>query len=368
MSKHAISTRVLPLLAIVVLLILFSGFFVFGGTRAFTRYQQAQLENQQHCSGQSPVHICVQSPTALFSAFYRSYTATHSPLFTVRYSSDAPITLVVKVQIINFSRESSRTVTAQSSVQSISFAPDVDRQELLNTTSEENTALHVQVTDTRGHQYYVNDIPLLLHSRYLMQWVQANRLRIGAWVTPDDTAIAGVVRKAIARLPEQAAPAPEGMIGYVSASPQQVIDQVDALYDTLRLDYQLKYVQATVPYSGTDSPHADVTQSIKLPSEVLQQRSGMCVELTTLLASAVEHIGLNAEIIIIPGHAFLGVATSPDNQHFEYWDPVDMNNNVAADSANVAANHTYAQQQQLHAIVDTILLSDARDARIGPMV
>jgi hypothetical protein len=87
-----------------------------------------------------------------------------------------------------------------------------------------------------------------------------------------------------------------------------------------------------------------------------------------LLASTVAHIGLNPEIVIIPGHAFLGVALDQNDRQFAYWDAVDVNNNVAADSANVAADNLYAKNLQQRTIIDTILVSDAREARIGPML
>jgi len=157
------------------------------------------------------------------------------------------------------------------------------------------------------------------------------------------------------------------MIGYDGASRKQVADQVDAIFDAMRVDYQIQYVQADVPYGGPgDSSVA--TQNIKLPSEVLQQHSGMCVELTALLASAVERIGLHAEIVIIPGHAFLGVAVNPDDRHFQYWDAVLVNNGVAGASANVFANNLYAQNVKRHTILDIILIGNARKADIGPMV
>jgi len=234
-------------------------------------------------------------------------------------------------------------------------------------TTEDNTSLHVLVTDTQGHRYYVNDSPLLLHSRWLMQWVAANRLKIAAWITPDDPAITDLIAKATTHLRTEPPPAPTAMIGYDGASRKQVADQVDAIFDAMRVDYQIQYVQADVPYGGPgDSSVA--TQNIKLPSEVLQQHSGMCVELTALLASAVERIGLHAEIVIIPGHAFLGVAVNPDDRHFQYWDAVLVNNGVAGASANVFANNLYAQNVKRHAILDIILIGNARKADIGPMV
>jgi hypothetical protein len=126
-------------------------------------------------------------------------------------------------------------------------------------------------------------------------------------------------------------------------------------------------VQASVPYSGQGSDNM-ATEIIKLPTEVLRQNSGMCIELTLLLASAVERIGLHAEIVIIPGHAFLGVALTPDETHYEYWDPAQMQIGVAADSANIATDSVYAENVQRHTVVDIIRISDARIANINAML
>src|SRR5256885_17075463 len=120
----------------------------------------------------------------------------------------------------------------------------------------------------------------------------------------------------------------------------------------------MTYTQARVPYAGPGDTSASL-EYIKLPADVLQEHSGMCIELALLLASAVEHIGLHAEIVIIPGHAFLGVAVTPDDKHFEYWDAVQVNNNVVGDSATVATDEVYALNARQHSIVATILISDA---------
>ncbi|MBE3559558.1 MAG: hypothetical protein IMW89_10065, partial [Ktedonobacteraceae bacterium] len=324
-------------------------------------------DKRAHCGGQEPVRICVRVPKAIFSAFYPFYLSTQYPLFTVEYSSGSPLTLVISVSIERVSQVQSQTVRATATVQSSAFVPPLMENVLRRLTTEKNALLHVQVTDTRNRLYYQDDVPLLLHSHRLMQWTAANRLQIGAWVTPADPAVATLITKAAARLPEQPPPVPAAMVGYTGASPQQVVAQVNAIYEALRLDYHIRYVQASVPYDGSGDESA-ANQEVRLPAEVLQQGSGMCVELTVLLASAVERIGLNAAIVVIPGHVFLGVAVAKDNRHFEYWDAVSINNNVAADSANVQADHIYVQNLQQRTIVDTILLSEARQAHVGPMV
>ena len=344
-----------------------SGWYIVGGIQAYSRYQQSSIASQEHCGGQSPVHICVQSPSQIFSAYYPYYVATMSNVFIIRYSSSSPITLVMSVSIQGFSQAETHTVNAIPDVQSISFRPLAVTQALRQLTVDNNTWLHVQITDAARHLYYVDDSPLLLHSRWLMQWIAANRLKIAAWVTPDDPAVIALDKQAEALLQSQQQPIPLAMIGYANgvASARAVRDQVDAIFDAMRLDYHIHYSQESVPYSGPGDTSVAL-QKIKLPAEVLQQRSGMCIELTALLASAVERIGLHAEIVIIPGHAFLGVAVTPHDTQFEYWDAVQVNDNVAGDSANLWTDNEYMQNTKQ--IVDTIVISDARHQGVGPML
>ena len=340
----------------------FSGWYIATGIRAYSRYQQ-----NEHCGGQSPVHICVQAPPAIFSAYYPYYVATHANLFTINYSSSSSIALIVSVNIVGFSQPETHTVNATARVQSTSFTPLLNSQALRKLTFEDNTWLHVSVTDAR-HVYYVNDSPLLLHSRWVMQWIAANRLQIAAWVTPNDPAVIALVSRAAAHLQLEPATTPRAMIGYDNgrASSRAVRDQVDAIFDAMRLDYHIRYSQESVPYNGTGDTSA--LENIKLPAEVLQQGSGMCIELTALLASAVENIGLDAEIVIIPGHAFLGVAVTQKDTQFEYWDAVQVNDKVAGDSANLWTDDEYQRNANQKQIVDTILISAARKAYVGPML
>src|SRR5712692_11278015 len=209
----------------------FSGWYIATGIRAYSRYQQ-----NEHCGGQSPVHICVQAPPGIFSAYYPYYISTHANLFTINYSSSSPIALIVSANIVGFSQMETHTVNATTRVQSISFTPLLNSQALRKLTFEDNTWLHVSVIDAARHVYYVNDSPLLLRSRWLMEWIAANRLKIVAWVTPDDPAVIALDRKAEARLQLQPQPIPPAMIGYANkASVKAVRDQVDAIFDAMRL-------------------------------------------------------------------------------------------------------------------------------------
>lgn len=361
--------KLVLLLGILVALLIFSGAYVFVGTQAYVKEQQANSANKQYCGNQNGVHICVATPQSIFSAFYPSYLTMHNPPFIITYSSNSAMNLLIGVSISGFSQQETQLVHANSLVQQLAVVPPMqDQGQILRSlTTEFTTTLHVTVTDTNKHTYYVNDIPLLLHSRWLMQWTKANSMQIAAWVTPDDPAVNNLVTAAISHLSNEPPPAPAAMVGYNGATPQQVIDEVDAIYDALL--GHMHYVQATVPYvvDANDS-NTDGTEEVKLPGEVLKQQSGMCVELTAVLASAVERIGLHSEIVIIPGHAFLGVALNPQSTSFAYWDAVDLNANITGDSANVAADKVYADNLRQHTILATIVIRAARADGIGPML
>jgi hypothetical protein len=308
----------------------------------------------------------VQSPRDIFSAYYPYYVASQSNVFIIHYSSSSSITLLMSVSIEGFSQPETHTVNATPNVQSISFRPLAMPEALRQLTVDTSTWLQVHITDAAGYVYYTDDSPLLLRSRWLMQWIAMNRLKIAAWVTPDDSAVIELDKKAQRLLQSEPQPTPLAMIGYAhGASARAVKDQVDAIFDAMRLDYHIQYSQESVPYNGPGDTSVAL-QKIKLPEDVLQERSGMCIELAALLASAVESIGLHAEIVIIPGHAFLGVAVTPNNTQFEYWDGVQVNENVAGDSANLWTDNEYMKYAKQ--IVDTIVISDARHQGVGPML
>ena len=232
------------LLLLLLLLVLLGGSsaYVVEGTEAYARYQRSHIALKRYCSEQDLVHICVRAPSAIFSAFYPFYVATQYPLFIIEYSSSNPMTLVFNVSINNgFSQLFSHNEPATPTTQSISIVPPMNPHALDNLIDEEHTSLHVVVTDLNNKKYYYNDIALTLHPRWLMQWTRENAPQIAAWVTPNDKTVASLVEMAPRYLKDQKSP-PAGLIGYQQATRQQVVAEVDAIYDALR-QYSIKYIQ-----------------------------------------------------------------------------------------------------------------------------
>jgi hypothetical protein len=77
--------------------------------------------------------------------------------------------------------------------------------------------------------------------------------------------------------------------------------QVKAIYNALKYHYNISYV------GNTDIPFDEENrvQYINYPDEVLNNGYGNCIELTLLMASALESIGMDTYIIFVPSHAYL---------------------------------------------------------------
>lgn len=86
---------------------------------------------------------------------------------------------------------------------------------------------------------------------------------------------------------------------YRTGNPNDVRRTVAAAFAAL---HGLGIIYRSVPAS-----YEEVGQRITLPYKVIESKTGNCIELTLLMASTLEAIGINSVIILQQGHAYLGV-------------------------------------------------------------
>jgi hypothetical protein len=117
----------------------------------------------------------------------------------------------------------------------------------------------------------------------------------GAWVTPH-------VRPVQERLRRAADLSGSGMIWGYQRGAEAVTKQVAALYQSLK-EAGVTYVNSVIDYGAAAG---QATQRTRLPRESLTQRSANCIDGTVLMASLLEGASLNAALVLVPGHAFVG--------------------------------------------------------------
>jgi hypothetical protein len=118
----------------------------------------------------------------------------------------------------------------------------------------------------------------------------------GAFVTPNDPAVMAFLRAAATRHPEGK------LVGY-QVNHAGVEAQVKAVYDALRQDAGITYVNSVIAFSPEDDTTA--LQRVRRPAESLAHKEANCIDGVVLMAALLEAATMNAAIVVIKGHAFL---------------------------------------------------------------
>lgn len=101
-----------------------------------------------------------------------------------------------------------------------------------------------------------------------------------------------------------------GFEGYQAETADEVDLQVQAIWATLLHDYRLGYINPPPVYS-----RAADSQRLRTPSMVLEGGWGTCIDLTLLMAAAMELIDVYPVIVVLKAHAFVGYWRSPESRH-----------------------------------------------------
>ena len=301
---------------------------------------------------------------------YAGLYVNQRELVTVRYSSSTLQTLRISVSIPGFTQEQTIQVQATSIFQSQSFKPPLfDAAVLDSLVSPDQRAAQLRLrVETQNATVCDTSTSLVLMSRQWIHWTNAvagdNAPLLAGWITPQAAAIQELVGRTAAWIAHHPSAygdisAPRGYDGG-RASTQDVREQVNALFDTLRGDYRLHYASDNVVF-GRD-------QRIQLPQDVLRNPapSGMCVETTVIMASAIERLGMRSFIVLVPGHAFLGVALGLNlAAPISYWETSYLDVDTAS-QANVNGEDEYNRFAS-QAVVRVIDVSYERSVGVEPM-
>lgn len=162
-----------------------------------------------------------------------------------------------------------------------------------------------------------NAAPIAARDPHTNAWIDMTPY-LAAFVTPNAPAVLETLRLAVERHPEQR------LAGYRA----DVSLQVNALYDVLRHDIGLAYVQSIVSFN-LDATALD--QRVRLPAETLRYRSANCLDAALLVASLLEACSLHPALLLGPNHAIVGWERHPGSGEWEWLETtVFLTNDFAA--------------------------------------
>jgi hypothetical protein len=239
-------------------------------------------------------------------------------IVTIKNDNASPVKVVVESQIVDYTDKASDTVTVDANGSAeVRQDPRLNSTAIDGLTSSHDADLHVMVSYLQnGESRTVLDqtSPTTVTSRRDFPWQikgftdQEIYNLLAVMVTPTDPGVEQLIRAAANYDPSKAM-----VSGYESAGDQDgsIQQRLADIWTAEASDFQLTYVSTTVSFQAE-------TQRIRLPEEVLTQSGGNCIETSLLYASVAEALGMDAAIILIPGHAYVGIAVDGTDQSYYF--------------------------------------------------
>jgi len=279
---------------------------------------------------------------------------------TVSNPSEAPLNAHVSVEVPGWSDLELQNVTVGSGeARKLLFAP-VFLPRLFENHEIHAATVVMRVTDSRNLPLHSETAPVRLRSVDDIYWGRDLRYAsfIASWVTPHDPRVEAVLSRAKEYMPGRRLP------GYEEwKSPEQqrqmTTEEARAIYWALQ-ESGVSYVKSSITFGR----NRDVSERVRMPGESLRERSANCIDGVVMYASLFENLGMDPVVVLVPGHAYVGVRDAADSDSYLYIETA-ITGRAPFDAAVKAAKKGIAKVPEKKVI--RILVSDARSAGIYPL-
>lgn len=255
----------------------------------------------------------------IFPALASGQASEYWPVavLTLVNSSERPVVQTVSAEVLNWSRRTQQTlVVPAGQTRKVNLTPELlprafDNQEIRRAT------LEVRASGPESAAEYAQTRPVYLHSAYDLYWGRkfANAQWVARWVTPHDPAVLRLISDARRYIARGRMPGYDRSARTPKVQEAMVRAQALAVFRALQRS-GLSYVNSVFTFGN----YIGQAQRIRLPRETLSLSSANCMDVSVAFAAAMENLGLNPVIVIVPGHAFTGVRLAPNSSQVLYLD------------------------------------------------
>lgn len=222
---------------------------------------------------------------------------------TIQNPTDRALRNRIAVKIAGWSDDEIQTVDVPAGQsRTFKFAPSFLPRLYHNHEISAGSA-RVEVSDATGHSLYEGTVPVRLRSVDDMYWGANFKYApfIASWVTPHAPEIEKILSIAKDKVPARRLP---GYEDWKDAAGQEksTETQARAIYAAVK-EHGVSYVKSSM----TLGAHEDVSQRIRMPRESFADNSANCIDGVVAFASLFENLGMDPEVVLVPGHAYVGV-------------------------------------------------------------
>jgi hypothetical protein len=220
----------------------------------------------------------------------------------------------ITVQVPGWSDQEIQVVeVAPGDTRTVNFAPVFLPRLFSNREIVAATAV-VTITEGDGRTVYSGTVPIRLRAAEDMYWGPQFKYApfIAAWVTPHDAQVEQILSRAKEFMPGRRLPGYEPWKN-TAAQVHSTYEQARAIYQALQ-ERGVSYVKS----STTFGQHLDVSERVRFPNESLNQVSANCIDGVVMFASLFENLGMDPVVVLVPGHAYVGVREAQHSEDYLY--------------------------------------------------
>jgi len=181
---------------------------------------------------------------------------------------------------------------------------------------------------------------------------------IASWVTPHDANVEVLLSRAKEWMPGRRLPGYEPWKSTVLQEKSTYV-QAKAIYKALQ-KAGVSYVKSSITFGG----NPNISQRVRMPRESLSQSSANCIDGAVMYASLFENLGMDPVVVLVPGHAYVGVRVARGSQRYLFVD-TSLTGRSTFEAAVAAADKGLAKFGPSQ--ITRIPIDSARDAGIYPM-
>jgi hypothetical protein len=278
---------------------------------------------------------------------------------TVRNSSTMPLRQRIAVRISGWSDQEIQTVeVASGATKTFRFAPTFLPKLYRNREITGATAI-VEVSE--GNRIVFDEtVPVRLRSAQDMYWGSKFKYApfIAAWVTPHELHVEKILARAKNTMPGRRLPGYEQWKD-LAEQERSTYAQAKAIYEALQKS-GLSYVKSSTTFGS----NTNVSQRVRMPRESIETASANCIDGAVMFSSLFENLGMDPLVVLVPGHAYVGVRVARGSQHYLFIDSA-LTGRVSFEAAVQAAETGLAKYDGLQ--ITRIPIDQARSAGIYPM-
>jgi hypothetical protein len=274
--------------------------------------------------------------------------------------TDAPLRTRVSVTVRGWSDEEIQLAEmAAGEVRTYLFAPTF-LPRLYNNREIAAATVAIRATDLGGHVLFASTVPARIRSVDDMYWGAGFKYArfIASWITPHNPEVEQLLSHAKEFMPGRRLP---GYEPWKTADQQResTTVQARAIYRALQ-EKGVSYVKSSLTFGD----HSAVSERIRMPYESLEHASANCIDGVVMFASLFENLGMDAVVVLVPGHAYVAVRSSQGGDKYLYIDTAVTGRatfETAVQTAEQGIAHTSPHD------ITRIPVADSRSVGIYPM-